>query len=52
MNNGQTKPGDNLQIATENQFITDFGFFHNPNDTGTMIPFFESFSNRYGHFAK
>ena len=52
MNNGQTKPGYNLQIATENQFITDFGFFHNPNDTGTMIPFFESFSNRYGHFAK
>lgn len=27
MNNGQTKPGYNLQIATENQFITDFAFF-------------------------
>ena len=52
MNNGQTKPGYNLQIATENQFITDFGFFHNPNDTGTMIPFLNSFSDRYGHFAK
>lgn len=24
MNNGQTKPGYNLQIATEHQFITDF----------------------------
>ena len=52
MNNGQTKPGYNLQIATENQFITDFGFFHNPNDTGTMIPFLKSFSSRYGHMAK
>ena len=52
MNNGQTKPGYNLQIATENQFITDFGFFHNPTDTLTMIPFLTSFSDRYGRFAK
>ena len=49
MNNGQTKPGYNLQIGTENQFIIDFDFFHNPNDTGTMIPFLSSFSNKYGH---
>ena len=34
MNNGQTKPGYNVQIATENQFITNFGL----NDQGTMIP--------------
>ena len=27
MNNGQTKPGYNLQIGTENQFILDFGLF-------------------------
>ena len=27
MNNGQTKPGYNLQISTENQIITDFAFF-------------------------
>ena len=52
MNNGQTKPGYNLQIATENQFITDFMLFHNPTDTLTMIPFLTSFSDRYGHFAK
>ena len=52
MNNGQTKPGYNLQIGTENQFITDFGFFHNPNDTGTMIPFLSSFSGRYEHMPK
>ncbi|MBO7117606.1 MAG: IS1182 family transposase, partial [Bacteroidales bacterium] len=51
-NNGQTKPGYNLQIATENQFITDFMLFPNPADTLTMIPFLTSFSDRYGHYAK
>lgn len=29
MNNEQTKPGYNLQIGTENQYITDFGLFPN-----------------------
>ena len=52
MNNGQTKPGYNLQISAENQFITDFALFPNPTDTLTMIPFFNSFFNRYGHFPK
>ncbi len=49
MNNGQTKPGYNLQISTENQFITDFALFPNPTDTLTLIPFFNSFLGRYGH---
>lgn len=49
MNNGQTKPGYNLQISAENQFITDFALFPNPNDTLTLIPFFNSFLDRYGH---
>ena len=49
MNNGQTKPGYNLQISTENQFITDFALFPNPTDTLTLIPFFSSFLDRYGH---
>ncbi len=52
MKNGQTKPGYNLQIGTENQFITDFALFHNPTDTLTMTPFLGSFSNRYGRYAK
>lgn len=47
MNNGQTKPGYNLQISSENQFITDFALFPNPTDTLTLIPFFNSFRNRY-----
>ncbi len=49
MNNGQTKPGYNLQISAENQFITDFALFPNPTDTLTLIPFFKSFNQRYGH---
>ncbi len=51
MRNGQTKPGYNLQIGTENQFITDFALFPNPTDTLTMIPFLQSFPNRYGRPA-
>ena len=49
MNNGQTKPGYNLQISAENQFITDYALFHNPTDTLTLIPFLNSFTDRYGH---
>ena len=51
MGNGQTKPGYNLQIATENQFITNFALFHNPTDTLTYMPFMKLFRERYGHFA-
>ena len=49
MGNGQTKPGYNLQISAENQFITDFALFPNPADTPTLIPFLNSFLGRYGH---
>ena len=49
MNNGQTKPGYNLQISAENQFITDFALFPTPTDTLTLIPFFNSFLDRYKH---
>ena len=48
MNNGQTKPGYNIQIATENQFITNYDIFWRPTDQGTLIPFLTSFSDRYG----
>ncbi len=50
MNNGQTKSGYNLQIGTEDQFITDFGLFQGPGDPFTMIPFCQSFHDRYGKF--
>ena len=47
MLNGQTKPGYNVQISTENQFITHFGIYWRPSDTGTMIDYLESFKNTY-----
>lgn len=48
MNNGQTKPGYNIQIATENQYITNYGLFWRPTDQGTFIPFLDSFRARFG----
>jgi len=48
MNNGQTKPGYNLQIATENQFVTNFGLFQTPSDWYTLIPFLDDFREKYG----
>lgn len=52
MHNGQTKPGYNLQIGSQNQFITDFGIFQSPGDTLTMIPFLESYRRRYGRLPR
>lgn len=39
MLNGQLKPGYNVQISTENQFITNFGIYQRPTDTLTMISY-------------
>ena len=48
MMNGQTKPGYNVQISTENQYVTNYGVFQRPADQGTLIPHLESFGRRYG----
>jgi transposase len=47
MLNGQLKPAYNVQISTENQFINHYDFYPNPTDTLTLIPFLNSFENRY-----
>ena len=39
MKNGQLKPGYNLQIATNSQFVLSYNVYQNPTDTRTMIPF-------------
>ena len=41
MHNGQLKPGYNVQIAVESEYIVGVGLFHNPTDTTTLIPFME-----------
>jgi hypothetical protein len=48
MQNGQLKPAYNLQIATENQFITHYDLFSNPGDTLTLQPFMQEWKERYG----
>lgn len=52
MLNGQLKPGYNVQIATENQFITNYGIFQRPADTATLIDFLESFHKKYGQHSR
>jgi hypothetical protein len=47
MNNKETKPAYNLQIATEKQFITNFELYPNPNDIVTLIPFLKLHKSRY-----
>lgn len=42
MMNGQLKPGYNIQIATENQFVLHTQVYPNPTDTRTLIPFVQS----------
>ncbi|WP_350015349.1 transposase [Streptococcus sp. KHUD_010] len=39
MRNGQLKPGYNLQIATENQFVLHYDIYPNPTDTRTILLF-------------
>ena len=41
MGNGQLKPGYNLQICVESEYIVGLGLFSNPTDTTTLIPFLE-----------
>ncbi|WP_394358327.1 transposase [Porphyromonas gulae] len=52
MNNGRTKPGYNLQVATNEKFITAFDFFPNPTDTLTFPAFLSSIQERYGHYPQ
>ncbi|EES93876.1 transposase, partial [Staphylococcus aureus] len=48
MKNGQLKPGYNLQIATNSQFVISYNLFQNPTDTRTLIPFLTMIQNTFG----
>ena len=50
--NGQLKPGYNLQIATNSQFVLSYNVYQNPTDTRTMIPFLNSIQETYGHLPE
>ena len=48
MRNGQLKPGYNVQIGVESEYIVGVGLFPNPSDTTTLIPFLERLQNGCG----
>ena len=41
MRNGQLKPGYNIQIGVESEYIVGIGSFSNRTDVNTLIPFLE-----------
>lgn len=41
MRNGQLKPGYNVQVGTENQFIVGYSLHQRPTDTRCLIPHLE-----------
>ncbi|AGU54012.1 IS1272 transposase, putative [Staphylococcus aureus subsp. aureus 6850] len=52
MKNGQLKPGYNLQIATNSQFVLSYDLFQNPTDTRTLIPFLTMIQNTFGYLPE
>lgn len=47
MRNGQLKPGYNLQITTNNQYILAYSLHHNPTDTLTLKSHLSQFIDLY-----
>lgn len=52
MRNGQLKPGYNLQIGVEGEYITGMGVFSDRNDLGTLIPMLKGMKEMSGHKYK
>jgi transposase len=48
MRNGQLKPGYNVQISTEQQFITNVTLHQDPTDTPTLKAHLDHFHQLYG----
>lgn len=52
MLNGQLKPGYNVQIGVESEYIVGMGLFPNPTDVNTLIPFLNHIKNKLGRKIK
>jgi len=52
MLNGQLKPGYNVQIGTENQFVVGFSIHQKSNDMNVLIPHLEQVRKRLGHLPR
>jgi len=52
MKNGQLKPAYNVQISTENNFVTNITNHQTPGDTTTFKPHLDNFNQNYNRFPK
>jgi transposase len=49
MRNSQLKPGYNVQIAVESEYVTGVGIFQDRTDVTTLIPMLKEMIERLGH---
>ena len=52
MRNGQLKPGYNVQIGTEGQFVVGYSLHQRPGDTSCLIPHLEKVREQIGKLPK
>lgn len=52
MMNGQLKPGYNVQIGTENQFVVGFSIHQKSNDMNCLIPNLQQLQERTGRLPR
>jgi transposase len=52
MKNGQLKPGYNLQMGTEGQFVVGFSVHQRPGDPGCLVPHLEGIKGMLGRLPK
>ncbi len=48
MRNGQLKPGYNVQVAVNSEYITGIDVFSNRTDFGTLVPFLKTLQRQHG----
>ncbi|SNX52642.1 IS1182 family transposase [Thermoanaerobacterium sp. RBIITD] len=49
MNNSQLKPGYNVQIGVESEYVTGVGIFQDRSDNTTLIPFLNDMESNLGN---
>jgi transposase len=52
MRNSQLKPGYNVQIGVESEYVTGVGIFQDRADIATLIPFLENMKSNLGNTYK
>lgn len=52
MGNGQLKPGYNVQIGTEKQFVVGFSLHPRPGDSGCLIPHLDRLKKKLGRLPE